>query len=313
MNRPLIIFLILLFLALLFIGATFFSKTFCGPAAAIAPVGVGNACGTWAFDDGKAFKAETNHYYRFARNETKSIASNRDDFREAISGTVNYLKDHKDRKLKITGLYEAVEKNAKVNSNLGVARANNIKDRLSKMGVSSDQMEVDSEILREDVMESDTLCKGALFTFYPKGNSNSTARSATSYIAAAGAVAAAPVVGKKLVGKSMVIYFATNKDELNLSSTEKRDMKDIKAYMDATPSARLEVSGHTDNRGTAKSNRRLSKNRADFAAEQLSKRYGISLSRMKTVGYGEDRPIDNTNTAKGLAKNRRVEIILKDK
>jgi len=314
MNRPLIIILILLFLALLIFGALFFSRTFCGVAAAAAPVGVGSSCGYWAFDDGKAFEAKSNRYYRFKRNETVSIASKQDDFTNAIDGTVNYLKKNKDRKLKITGLYESVEKNTRLNTNLGIARANDIRSKLSKKGIPMDQLEVDSEILREDVVESDTLCKGAYFTFYPKGNVNSTARTATSYIAAAG-VAAAPIAsaGKKLVGKSMIIYFDTNKDELNLSSRDKQDMKDIKAYLDAKPSARLEVSGHTDNRGSASYNKELSQGRAKFAAEQLSKRYGISTSKMSIVGYGEEKPIDNTNTTKGLAKNRRVEIMLQEK
>ena len=90
-------------------------------------------------------------------------------------------------------------------------------------------------------------------------------------------------------------------------------MKDIKQYMDATPSSRLSVTGHTDNRGDAAYNKRLSKGRAQFASEQLAKRYGISSKRMNVVGYGEERPIDNTNTKAGLAKNRRVEITLQEK
>jgi len=158
MNRPLIIILILLFLACLVLGALYISRTFCGAAAAVAPVGTSNSCGTWAFDDGKEFKAESNSYYRFKRNATNAISSNRKDFTNAINSTVSYLKGHTDRKLKITGLYEATEKNARVNTNLGIARANDIKNMLSKAGVKSDQLEVDSEILRQDVVQSDTLC-----------------------------------------------------------------------------------------------------------------------------------------------------------
>ena len=315
MNRPLIIILILLFLAFLFLGARYIGKKLCGigPAVAAAPIGAGNACGTWAFDDGEAFEAKTNRYYRFKKDQSRSIASTSEDFTNAIKGTVNYLRKNKDRKLKITGLYESVEKNSRNNTNLGIARANDIKSKLANMGVPSDQLEVDSEILREDVVEADTLCKGAFFTFYPKGNANSKARTATSYVAAAAAVAPAVSAGKSLVGKSMVIYFGTNKDELNLSRKEKKDMQDIKAYLDATPSARLEVSGHTDNRGDASYNKRLSRGRAKFTSEQLTKRFGIKSNRMNVVGYGEERPIDNTNTAAGLAKNRRVEILLKEK
>ena len=312
MNKPLIIILILLFIGLLLFGAWYISKTFCGVVPAAAPVAASNSCGTWAFDDGETFRAESNRYYRFKRNETKSIASNREDFQNAISSTVNYLKKNKDRMLKITGLYESVEQNNGSNTNIGIARANDIKARLTKMGVSTDQLQVDSEILREDVVHSDTLCRGAFFTFYPKGSgmSNVKARSATSYLAGA---ATAVTAGKKLIGKDMTIYFRTNKDELRLSSREKQDMKDIKAFMDATPTARLNVSGHTDSRGDDAYNKKLSQGRADFAAKELSRRYGIPMSKINVVGYGEERPVDRGNNEEAWKKNRRVEVRLTEK
>jgi len=308
MNRPLIIILILCFLGFLLFGAWYISKTFCGvaPVAAAAPA----SNGIWAFDDGKAFNAESNEYYRFKRNTNNNIPGDTESFKSTIGNTVNYLKKNGARALTVTGLYSETEKYSGNAGNLGMARANDIKADLVKKGVPANQIRTEARILREDLFRKDILQRGAYFTFYPTaGNSNVKAQSATSFIAGA----APALAGKKLVGKNMVIYFQTNKDELNLSSRDKQDMKDIKAYMDATPSARLSVTGHTDNRGDASYNKRLSKGRAQFASEQLSKRYGISTKRMNVVGYGEERPIDNTNTSAGLAKNRRVEITLQEK
>jgi len=304
MNRPLIIILILLFLALVCIGAWLIGGKICNPAVAAAPIATGNSCGTWAYDDGDDFRVETNSYYRFRRGQSNAISSNREDFKNAINRTVEYLKSNKNRALKITGLYEATEKNM---SSLGTARANNVKAILEKRGVPKDQLlNVESEVLRQDVEQSDTLCRGAYFTFHSKGNPKGTARSATSYTGAAPVIAA----GKALVGKDMTIYFGTNKDELRLKTQERQDMKDIKAYMDQVPTARLQVSGHTDNRGDAAYNKKLSQGRANFTAEQLSKRFGIPMNKINAVGYGEEQPVDNTNTTAGLARNRRVEVRL---
>jgi len=305
MNRPLIIILILLFLAFIFLAARYFSPLLCAPAAAAAPVG-GNSCGTWAYDDGKDFKVETNSYYRFRVNEAKAIVSNRGDFNEAINRTVNHLKNNSDRVLRITGLYGSTEDNKNNNSNLGISRANSVKSILANKGVKADQLDVDSEFLRQDVVFDDTLCRGAYFTFYPKGNNNPKSRTATSYIAGA-------AVGSNLVGKDMTIYFALNKGAMRLNTKERKDMQDIKAYLDAKPSARLNVSGHTDVRGEATVNKALSQKRAQFAAEQLSERFKIPTNRMNIVGYGEERPVDNTNTEEGHQKNRRVEIRLVNK
>ncbi len=307
MNRPLIIILILCFLGFLLFGAWYISKTFCG----IAPVAAATTSnGIWAFDDGKDFNAESNQYYRFKRNTNNNIPGNTESFNSTIGNTVNYLKKNGARALTVTGLYSETEKYAGNAGNLGLARANDIKADLVKKGVPAKQINTEARILREDLFRRDTLQRGAYFTFYPTaGRTNAVARSATSFMAGAAPVMA----GKKLVGKNMVIYFQTNKDELNLTSRDKQDMKDIKQYMDATPSSRLSVTGHTDNRGDAAYNKRLSKGRAQFASEQLAKRYGISSKRMNVVGYGEERPIDNTNTKAGLAKNRRVEITLQEK
>jgi len=313
MNRPLIIILILAFLALLFLGASYISKTLCGTGVAAAAAAPSNN-GIWAFDDGNNFKAESNQYYRFKRNSINNIPGNTESFRSTIGNTVGYLKKNGARMLTVTGLYSESEKYSGNAGNLGFARANDIKKALIADGVPSNQIDTESRVLREDLFRSDTLQRGACFTFYPKnGKANAVAQSSTSFIAGKATAASTAVsAGKKLIGKSMVIYFGTNQSQLNLSANQKQDMADIKAYLAATPGASLEVSGHTDKIGNASYNKSLSRKRARFAAGQLSDRFGISTSRMKVRGYGEERPIDNSNTQAGLAKNRRVEVTLKE-
>ncbi len=75
------------------------------------------------------------------------------------------------------------------------------------------------------------------------------------------------------------------------------------------PQTRIEVSGHTDSRGSASYNQSLSEARASAVVEALVLR-GVAKNRLRAVGYGEARPIANNATRSGRAKNRRIEFRL---
>jgi len=69
----------------------------------------------------------------------------------------------------------------------------------------------------------------------------------------------------------------------------------------------VEVSGHTDSRGDADYNQRLSQRRAQAVTNYL-RQNGITADRIVTMGYGEAQPIDTNDTSAGRQKNRRVEF-----
>jgi len=71
----------------------------------------------------------------------------------------------------------------------------------------------------------------------------------------------------------------------------------------------LRVEGHTDSTGSAAYNQKLSQQRADSVMDFLA-RQGIATQRMKSVGYGMDRPVADNNSADSRQKNRRVEIVI---
>lgn len=75
----------------------------------------------------------------------------------------------------------------------------------------------------------------------------------------------------------------------------------------------IEVAGHTDSRGKASLNKRLSQQRANSVRDILIS-LGIDKNRLKAVGYGEKFPIAKDDKD-GLSEiNRRVEInIIKEK
>ena len=75
---------------------------------------------------------------------------------------------------------------------------------------------------------------------------------------------------------------------------------------------KIEVQGHTDNRGSASFNRRLSQNRANSVRAALVAR-GIAEERLVPKGYGPDSPIADNKTATGRQQNRRAQFVILEK
>jgi outer membrane protein OmpA-like peptidoglycan-associated protein len=80
--------------------------------------------------------------------------------------------------------------------------------------------------------------------------------------------------------------------------------------MEEVPGSIIDVSGHTDRTGTAKYNHMLGQYRADAAKRFLASRFGISLYRMFTVSYGEDKPLAMPDEQNASSRNRRVALTI---
>ncbi len=70
----------------------------------------------------------------------------------------------------------------------------------------------------------------------------------------------------------------------------------------------VSVEGHTDFIGTDEYNQGLSERRANSVKDYLVSK-GIPATQMRTVGYGESRPIAPGRTDEDRAQNRRVELV----
>ena len=81
----------------------------------------------------------------------------------------------------------------------------------------------------------------------------------------------------------------------------------VAAFMNDNPELSLQVAGHTDSSGTDSFNQQLSEKRANAVADYLAHR-GITAERVKTVGYGEKRPLVKNTSIANRQLNRRVEF-----
>ena len=100
------------------------------------------------------------------------------------------------------------------------------------------------------------------------------------------------------------IYFDSGKAKIRPESFERLDS--VVEFMAHKKSARIEISGHTDNAGSAKKNKALSEKRAQACREYLISK-DIDGSRIEAVGYGDERPIASNDSEDGRQKNRRIE------
>jgi len=70
---------------------------------------------------------------------------------------------------------------------------------------------------------------------------------------------------------------------------------------------KVEISGHTDNKGADSYNENLSLRRAQAVRNILIKG-GADPNRITAVGYGEAKPMDTNDTMEGRRMNRRIEF-----
>ncbi|PCJ89102.1 MAG: peptidoglycan-associated lipoprotein [Flavobacteriales bacterium] len=115
------------------------------------------------------------------------------------------------------------------------------------------------------------------------------------------------------VGETIVlrnIFFDYGKHTLRPESTY--ELERVLKIMVDNPTIKVEISGHTDNRGSDSFNQKLSGNRAKSVVDHLIGK-GIPSARLIYAGYGETQPIDTNDTEEGRQLNRRTEFKILEK
>lgn len=102
----------------------------------------------------------------------------------------------------------------------------------------------------------------------------------------------------------MGVTFDSGKAKIRPESLPR--LESVVEFMTHKKSARVEISGHTDNVGKAAANKKLSQQRAESVRKHLISR-GIDGSRIEAVGYGSEKPVAPNTTEEGRQKNRRIE------
>ncbi len=101
------------------------------------------------------------------------------------------------------------------------------------------------------------------------------------------------------------IYF--DFDKTTLKSESFVELNKVVEFLKQNSNVSIEISGHTDSKGSDTYNLNLSQGRSQAVVDYLIDQ-GIDSARLQAQGYGESKPIDTNDTDEGRANNRRVEF-----
>ena len=113
-------------------------------------------------------------------------------------------------------------------------------------------------------------------------------------------------VGAKIVLRNIFFDF----DKATLRPESNVEIERLRKVLVEYPTMKIELSGHTDNKGSSDYNKKLSQSRAKAVLDYLVKK-GVSPDRMTAAGYGFDRPMAPNDSDAGRQLNRRTEFEIK--
>ncbi|MBL0737983.1 OmpA family protein [Flavobacterium sp. GN10] len=248
--------------------------------------------------NGPGIDYQTHNNLKFLKNSAKLIMPIEDSVTNGIDSLKIFLVANPKQKITITGYALSDETNTTTFENLGLARANDIKNFFVSKGILENQLNTKGVIIDKWKMSADTLLGPADYTFEAI---DSTSLSNTNEWS---------VLKSKINADPLILHFNTNKSRQTLSEAEKQKVSDIVKYVENVKDAVIVVVGHSDNVGNRDSNIVLAQKRSEFSKDYLSKN-GIDSSRIETQSKGPDEPIGDNNTTEGKAENRRTVITIK--
>ena len=196
----------------------------------------------------------------------------------------------------ITGYYDTDEENTSAFPNLGLARANTVKNYLVSKGISSSKINTAGE-LRDALVPDGTIYRGPVsFTMGAYESENGDAEEMAALKA-------------RINANPLVLHFNTAQASISLSAEQRQKVADISRYLDHVEGSSATIVGHTDNTGNPASHVSLGLKRAEFAKGYF-KRNGISEAQLKTSSKGDKDPAADNATEAGRAQNRRSVVTL---
>src|SRR6266849_9235515 len=172
----------------------------------------------------------------------------------------------------------------------------------------------------EETQERTRKNEGRIGEVDSKAQAAAQSARAANDAAAAANTAAAEAGGKAdsldRASKRLVYEVVLSEDQGNfkfgktaLPDEAKQKLDQMVAQMKQDPkNIFLEIEGHTDSIGAAKTNEQIGLERAEAVKRYLYEQYQIPLHKMNVISYGKEKPIAPNKTKAGRAQNRRVVI-----
>ena len=209
----------------------------------------------------------------------------------------NYLLSNPSKTIDILGFYKSDEVNNSAFPNLGLARANAVKNYFVTLGIASKQINTNGKLNDTINPDKESTLFGPFSFGVLTGNDTDTSEDDALKTAC-----------ESIKENPLVLYFKTGQTAINLTTEQRNKIATISKCVDKT-GVKVQVIGHTDNVGNANNNVVLGQKRADFARNYLIKN-GILGNNIEALSKGDKEPIANNATQEGRTKNRRTVITI---
>lgn len=247
----------------------------------------------FAFSDGD-FTYSTNDNFNFNPSSSDILMPVSQGVEDGISRLKSFLGENANKVINITGYYKSDEDNDSAFPNLGLGRANAVKNYFVTKGIPSKSINTIGALM-DDLVPKDNIYLGPLG--YGLDNMAADAEDKLKELYS------------RIKSNPLVLQFNTAEASINLTAEQRQKFADISTYLDKVDGATANVTGHTDNTGQRETNLRLGQERADFAKAYLV-RNGISGDKIMATSKGPDEPVASNATEEGKAQNRRTTITL---
>jgi outer membrane protein OmpA-like peptidoglycan-associated protein len=297
--------LYLLGIAITIILGTFLYLKFCcncsmkTPTAAAekTPVASSDTTSVRFILNGSGINFRTGDNLKFLKNSASLLTPISDSVGIGIENLKRFLAANPKQKVIITGFAISDETNNSTFENLGLARANEVKNYFISKGLAANKFDTKGEIIKNWKMIADTLIGPVEYKF-PALDTITAVNNEWN------------TLKEKINADPLILHFNTNKASDNLSTVEKQKVTDILEYLKNVKDATVLIVGHSDNVGNRDANLVLGQKRAEFSKDYLVKN-GIEAERITTESKGPDEPIGENTTTEGKANNRRTVITIK--
>ena len=293
----------LLLMLITILAGTYFYITCCSSCgtavkeepkeAVVAPITPKHTSYPFAFSDGD-YAYNENDNYNFNASSSSILDPLSQKVTDGVGSLKTFLAANAGKVINVIGYYKDDETNTSAFPNLGLARANAVKNHMVENGVASSQINTEGKLM-DDMLAKDNVYYGPVE--YSLGEKSATAADDLE------------ALYDKINADPLVLYFETNQAEINLSAAQRQKVADISRYLDKVDGASAEVVGHTDNVGSRALNITLGQERADFGKAYLAQN-GIAAAKINASSKGPDVPAESNATAAGRAKNRRTVVTL---
>ncbi|QRM88596.1 OmpA family protein [Lacinutrix sp. WUR7] len=248
-------------------------------------------------DGDYAFKSNDNFHFKDSSFRVLEPVS--EELKNVVLDLQAYFDANPSKRIATIGYYTSGEKNNSAYPNLGLARANAVKNYFVSQGISSKIIDTKGELKDSMIADENKVFFGPvhyeLFAVSEDDKVNEEVLKAAC---------------EALKANPLVLYFNTGQAQINLTRSQREKIANISRCVDKL-GVKVLVVGHTDNTGNAANNVMLGQQRADFAKSYLIQN-GILGTNIETTSKGPNEPIADNASEEGKAKNRRTVVTINE-